>query len=95
MAPTAVEWFADASPMLATTTESAGHGVDRPTRAALAGEREADRARQVRCDGGGLRYHVQVPVPEDLVPPAGDRLGRGCGAHAEQDVGDAVVTRPA
>src|SRR5262245_35983032 len=44
----------------------------------------------MRRDRRGLRYHVEVLVPEDLMPPAGHRL-RGRGHHAEQDIGNAVV----
>ena len=48
-APAAVEWLTDASPMLVTTTESAGHGGGWPSRAA----RGSARARPTalgRCE---------------------------------------------
>ena len=74
-APTAVEWLIEASPRLATTTASSGHGVATPSRLrAVQRERQADRSRQVGGDRRGLRDHVQRRVAEHLVPAAGDRL---------------------
>ena len=79
--------------------EAAGHdGVLRPGRGrsqlGRAGQREgqADRARQVRRDGGGLRDDVQGRVAEHLVPAARDRFG-GRGHQAEQHMPDAVGRR--
>ncbi len=49
IAPTAVEWFADASPKLATTRQSRGHGVSSPSLAARATENARPTARG-RCE---------------------------------------------
>ena len=85
-APAAVEWFSEASPMLASTIASAGQRGGGPQPGGPAQrERQPDRPRQVRGDGRGLRDDVQVGVAEDLVPAAGDRLGRRRG-QAEQHV---------
>ena len=62
-APAAVEWLTDASPMLAITTESAGHGAGWPRRAA----RGSARARPTalgRC--------------EAIVDVCGMTFSRGC-----------------
>ena len=87
-APWAVEWLTEASPRLVTTIASSGQRRSRRQVGEVA-EREgqADRARQVRGDGRGLREDVQRRVAEDLVPAAGDRVGRG-GAQPEQHVAD-------
>ena len=53
--------------------------------AALDRERDADRARQVGRDRGGLRDDREVGAAEHLVPAAGDRLV-GRGDEAEQHV---------
>jgi hypothetical protein len=53
--------------------------------AAVHREREAHGTWQVGGDGGGLRDDVQLGVTEDLVPAAGDRLGRR-GDDAEEYV---------
>ena len=45
MAPAAVEWFTEASPKLHTTIASAGHGVGRPSLAALASANASPSAR--------------------------------------------------
>ena len=75
MAPTAVEWFTDASPKLHTVIASSGHGQATPSFLATRnGERDADSPRKVRCDGRGLRNDVQVVAAEHLVPPACDRF---------------------
>ncbi len=50
---------------------------------------EADRPRQVRADGRGLRHDVQRRVAEHLVPSAGDGV-RGRGGQPEQHVADRV-----
>ena len=77
-APTAVEWLADASPKLHTTTESSGHGGVTPSdaRRPAEGERQAERPRQVGGDRRGLRDDVEPGVPEHLVAAAGDRVAR-------------------
>ncbi len=49
IAPVAVEWFADASPKLVTTTASAGHGDRTPSLAARAIEKATPIARG-RCE---------------------------------------------
>ena len=89
-APTAVEWLTDASPKLHTAIASAGQAASTPSlRARPMRERHADRARQVRGDGGGLRDDGELAAAEHLVPAAGDRLVGG-GGHAEQHVADRV-----
>ena len=93
MAPVAVEWFADASPKLHTTSASAGQRDRRVQLAGPAdGEGHAQRPRQVGRDGGGLRDDGQVGVAEHLVAPAGHGfVGRR--QHALEDVGDRIVAR--
>ena len=77
MAPVAVEWLADASPKLHTTSASAGQHDRRVQLAGPAdGEGHAERPRQVGGDGGGLRDDGQVGVAEHLVAPAGHRVRR-------------------
>jgi hypothetical protein len=49
MAPTAVEWFAEASPKLHTVTASSGHGQSTPSLLARAIEKATPTARG-RCD---------------------------------------------
>ena len=49
MAPTAVEWFTDASPKLHTVTASSGHGQTTPSFLARAMENATPIARG-RCD---------------------------------------------
>ena len=89
-APTAVEWLTEASPRLATTTASSGHGESTPRRV-RGSEREgqAERSRQVGGDGRGLRDDVEGRVAEDLVPTARDRVV-GDGHQAQQHVGHRV-----
>ena len=91
IAPTAVEWFAEASPKLHTAIASAGHGDgDAELAGPGDGERDADRARQVRGDRRGLRNDVEVVAAEHLVPAAGDRfVGRG--DHPEQHVAQRIA----
>jgi hypothetical protein len=66
--------------------------VDPEPRAAAEGERQTDRAGQVRGDRRGLRHHGERDVAEHLVPPAGDRLVGG-GDHAQQHVAHRVLPR--
>ena len=74
IAPGAVEWLADASPKLHTTTASCGQGRrDAELARPVERERQADRARQVRRDRRGLRDDASAAA-EHLVPAAGDRV---------------------
>ena len=89
-APAAVEWLTEASPKLATTSASSGHGVSRPSSLREPqGEAEPDGARQVRGDRRRLRDDVQLRVPEHLVPAAGHRV-RGRAGQAPERLADRV-----
>ena len=63
----------------------------RRARGAVDRERDADRTRQVRGDGRGLRDDRQIVTAEHLVTAAGDRFAR-CRDHAGEDVADTGKT---
>ena len=90
MAPTAVEWFAEASPKLHTGRVGGPWARHAELSAARDRERDADGPRQVRRDRRGLRDDVQVVAAEHLVPAAGDRF-LGGRHHAEQHVAERVA----
>ena len=84
-APAAVEWFTEASPKLAMTSASSGHGVSRPSTFASPRAKPSPTARG-RCEAmvevcGTM---CSLGVAEHLVPAARDRVGRrsrsGCAA---------------
>jgi hypothetical protein len=91
MAPTAVEWLADASPKLHTTTESVGQTMGAATWSAP--DRDAiPTARGDASDGGRLRDDRQLGATEHLVATARDRLVDRR-HHAVQHVAHGVDTR--
>ena len=91
IAPVAVEWLAEASPKLQTTSASSGQSMRRVELAGAAdGEGHPEGARQVGGDRGGLRDDREGVVAEDLVPAAGDGfVGRR--QQPPEHVVDAVV----
>ena len=93
MAPRAVEWLTEASPMLASTIASAGQGVGRPSRAARPRAKARPMARG-RCEAivevCGMTF--SCGWPNTLCrPPAIGSVHRG--HQAEQHVPDAVPGR--
>ena len=104
IAPTAVEWLAEASPKLATATRVVGP-VQRRTAAGRQRRLPTDRpghperAGQMTGDRRGLRDHPVLDVAEDLVPATGDRLvdaGGQATGDVQHPVGQpAAATRPA
>src|ERR1700716_3661090 len=88
MAPTAVEWVAEAAHGYRIVGPWADHAEFLGPRD---GERNSDRARKVRRDGRGLRNDVQVMASEHLVPPTRDWFLDGR-HQAEQHVAQRVST---
>ncbi len=91
MAPTAVEWFADASPETAHRQGIGGPRAGHP-QLARAGDRECHPQRpwQMGGDRRGLRNDVEIVAAEHLVPATGDRF-LGGGHQAEQHVTQRVA----
>ena len=92
-APTAVEWLIEASPRLATTTASSGHGVATPMRRARCSAKARPTARgrwEAMVEVCGIT--CSAGVAEDLVPAAGDRVVPR-GSQAQQHVAHRVDAR--
>ena len=77
IAPMAVEWFADASPMLHTVTASLGHGVTTPSLAARPMEKATPTARgrwDAIVDVCGMTFRSRRPKTLCLPPLIGSSV---------------------
>ena len=80
----AVAWFSEASPKEHITIASAPRARDAQACRTIDRERHPDGTRKMRRDRGRHRQNCELLAPEDLVSPAGDRLG-GRGDHPEHE----------